>query len=264
MDKTVDTDPARSLDKRCYAIVKSVRESIPAAMADTPLRTTAEVMLSLTARMRLLKAGILESIDCGNDYCTNVLYRVYIEHMLRANAVFLLSLDNQPGAFALDYKRLAIEEEYAFLKAYESAGLDMPEPPRPALERLYPEAADMTDKDIRSLASPFQYKNLIKAIIKSVPLAEPNFITKIIPAYSRLSGFIHGGPTADRTMKELENPSSRRREMSEIAHLTVAMLCSAERWLLILAEHRDSSCAEALTHLNQMLDDPTSEGVAET
>ena len=240
----------RERDSRLNAITQVTRDKIPAAMKDTPLEKTTSVMMSLTARLRYLKTGILDLIEADNVYCANALYRVFLEHMLRVNAIFLWGLDNISDNLAEQYLKVEIAEEDAYLKGCEKAGLEMIKNRRESLVEMFPNAKTLTDKEIKELAHPFHIRNLINTIVESVKLIKPNFITKIIPNYSRLSGFVHGGPSADRIMNELADGARRWEELKEMADVAVGMLYSAERWLLIMAENRCPDCKSALALLN--------------
>jgi len=85
------------------------------------------------------------------------------------------------------------------------------------------------------LARPFQYKKLIEAINTSYGFNKPNFLSKIVPNFAELSGFVHGGPSTQIIMDAHAHPEAKATRLEQVAGLAVAMFCSAQRWLLILA-----------------------------
>ncbi|GAG39744.1 unnamed protein product, partial [marine sediment metagenome] len=81
----------------------------------------------------------------------------------------------------------------------------------------------------------FKYRTLIRTIRELINSDSPDFLSKIIPNYSELSGFVHGGPTAPEKLAWLRSEGLGEAELYHVADLSVSMLYSAQRWLLMLA-----------------------------
>lgn len=225
----------RHRDAQQSAVLRKVEVPIAVALQGTTFETTACVMGSLVERMGLLKDGILDLAEAGNLYCVNVLFRVFLEHVLRTMAIFRKSSSDHSDDFARHYLKLEVNEFYQYLKACKAAGLDIEGTPKGVLDQRFSQARSLREKDVREMAEPFKYRELIKTIQGLVPRDTPSFLEKIIPNYSKLSGFIHGGPSAAQALKDLSDKNRRKEEILRIADLAVHMFHSAERWYLKLA-----------------------------
>lgn len=225
----------RKTDAKLLAITEELHTRIPKALNGTIFEKTGEVMTSLVVRLGFLKNGILDLAEGDNLYSMCVLFRVFLEHDLRANAVYLKAVTEHSDNFADQYSQLRLSEASEYLRAYKTAELDIGDHPRTVLDRWFPEASSLTEGDIRKLAKPFQYRELIKTIRGLLGATAPDFLTKIIPNYSELSGFVHGGPSAGQALTLFLDDDTRTAEMVRLADLTVTILYSTERWLLVLA-----------------------------
>lgn len=253
MSATLESIRAR--DARQSAITKKLEAPIPVALEGTIFETTSRVMASLVDRMEHLKDGILDLGNRGNLYCVNVLFRVFLEHVLRTLAVFMRASTDHSDDFAERYLQLGLSEAFEYLNAYETAGLDIADSPKGVLNQWFPQARSLSEKEVRKLAEPFRYGALIKTIRELVPTDSPGFLDKIIPNYSSLSGFVHGGPSAGQSIDSFCDKGARAKEILRIADLTVAMFHSAERWLLVLATAAVPSLQPVLAELSSAMDE---------
>jgi len=222
-------------DKRLFAITEGIHIKNPDALRGTKFEKTTAVMASLIDRMGFLKTGILDMAETDNLYSVNVLFRAFLEHILKVNALFLKAVNELSDTFAEKYLQLQIVEAFKYLKAYKAAGLEIGEDPKTVLDQWFPMAKSLSNTDVGKLEDPFRYRELIRTINGLINTHGPNFLDKIIPNYSELSGFVHGGPTAEQVLAQFYETSTRQDELLRIADLTVSMFYSAERWLLILA-----------------------------
>ncbi len=232
---TTELNAIRKTDARLAAITEGLHGRIPKALEGTIFEKTGAVMTSLVVRLGFLKKGILALAEGDNLYGIGVLFRVFLEHILRVNALFLQASVERSDNFADQYSQLRLSEAFEYLKAYKVAGLDIGNHPKTVLDQWFPEARSLTEKDIGRLVKPFQYKELVKLMRQLLDAKAPDFLAKIIPNYSELSSFVHGGPSAGQALTLLLDDDSRVAEIVRITGLTVGMLYSAERWLLILA-----------------------------
>jgi hypothetical protein len=215
---------------------------------------TGAVMTSLVDRLGYLKDAILDLAEQDNFYAMSVLFRVFLEHILRANVIFMKAASEHSDDFANRYQELVVSEAFDYLRAYKAAGLDMAASPKTVLDQWFPRARSLAEKDIRKLAEPFRYLKLIRTTRDLLGAKSPDFLTKIIPNYSELSGFVHGGPSAAEAIARFGEDDSRRAEMLRIADLTIRMFHSAERWLLVLASSVESGLKRVLDQLSDAID----------
>ena len=84
------------------------------------------------------------------------------------------------------------------------------------MDQWIPEAQALSATKVRKLEDPFRYQTLIRTVRELIDTNSPDFLLKIIPNYSELSGFVHGGPTA-RTKLDLIHAEGLT--ASELCHL---------------------------------------------
>lgn len=247
----------RETDHSLSQIVANAHLQIPNALQSTPLHTTAIVLSSLIDGLVSLKTGILDLAATGNLYGTFVLFRVFLEHILKTNAIFLKTLDEKSDDFAEQYLRLRIKEAYDYLHACEQAGLQIGGNRKTVLEQWIPEAQTLSANKVKQLDDPFKYRALIRTIRELINSDSPDFLSKIIPNFSELSSFVHGGPTAREKLALLHSEGLDEAELCHVADLSVSMLYSAQRWLLMLASHIRPEFDELYNRLDEALNTQT-------
>jgi len=224
----------RGRDQQLCKVTRDCHSQVAQALQGTIYETTASVLSSLVEKLEVLKRGILDLGEVDNLYSMYVLFRVFLEHLLRVQAIFLVSVRQRSDSIAVEYLRLHLAEAFAYLKAYEKAGVDSDVLPNSQLDQWFAEAGSLSAKEIQEIEAPFRYRNLISTIRQEIGVSSPDFLSKIIPNYSELSAFVHGGPSADCVLHSFKDEVTRREEIVRVADLTVYMFHSAERWLLLL------------------------------
>jgi hypothetical protein len=127
--------------------------------------------------------------------------------------------------------------------------------PKSVLDISMPEAAKLTEKDVNKLGEPFTYKALIRTARELIAAPEAKLLLTIIPSYSELSGFVHGGPSAFEKLVSLSESGESDAQLIHVADVTVRMFYSAERWLLMLAAALDGGFQPYLTALDNGLNE---------
>lgn len=252
---TIPLASIRKVDARLSAITHQLPAKVAAALKGSRFEESGVVLTSLVDRLGCLKRGILDLAESDNFYAMSVLFRVFLEHTLRANAVFMKAACDGSDEFARKYMRLGLVEAFEYLKACEAAGIEVPENPSSPLNQWFPHARSLTGNDIRKLGEPFRYRVLIATIRGLIGASSPDFLAKIIPNYSELSGFVHGGPTAAQVVEHFADDARRQEEVIRVSELTVAMFHSAERWGLLLATSRQPSLQPVLDELSAAMAD---------
>lgn len=249
----MDIARVRHTDERVRQSVGDAHLQVSGAMKDTPLAVTSGALASLVDALGDLKAGILDSAESDNAYATFALFRVFLEHVLRALAIFQMAIseDNPSDEFAEKYYRLRIKEAFDYLRACESAGLELRDSPKSILDDVFDEARSLSNTKVKELEKPFQYRALIKLIRESIDSDSPDFLSKIIPNYGELSGFVHGGPSARVKLNHLKSAGLTEAELLRVADLSVAMYASSYRWLLVMASAFCPQFNEPLDRLNK-------------
>ena len=111
-------DEMRDYDRRLGEIADSAERVIPSMVSNHPAGTAATVLSHLVGSMASLKNAYLDLADSGNTYGGCAILRIFLEHSLRAIAVFLQSA-GQNFALAEGYIRLREAEARKYLEALE-------------------------------------------------------------------------------------------------------------------------------------------------
>lgn len=234
-------------------IAPGVHNRIPFATRSTKYAKTADVLSGLVYGLEALKDGMLATAETGNLYSTNVLFRSFLEHMLKVMAVFLEGVKGGNEGFAEQFIRVRLVEAKEYLKAYDAAGLDMAERPPTGLEPFFEEGQKLSNKEAEDIGKPFKYKALIKTITDHIGVAKPNILSKIIPNYSELSGFVHGGPSVFCIIDLIPDEETKAAYIEQRADLVVSMCYSAKRYLLATAAEVCGEFIPDLTALEEAM-----------
>ncbi len=222
-------DELREYDKRLAEIADGAERVIPGMVGKHTAGTAATALSHLVGSMASLKNAYLDLADSGNTYAGCAILRIFLEHSLRAIAVFLQST-GQNFALAEGYMRLREVEAKEYLDALKKAGIEESELKDSPLEPWFAMGRALSKKQKDELKAPFTYKNLIDVIREELgDTTEKSSLLNIIPNYSELSGFVHGGPTT-AVMLEL-----REANFLEDAQLVISMFYCIKRYLLELA-----------------------------
>jgi hypothetical protein len=248
-----DLNLVRDRDARSFAIIAGTNADIGNALKGKEFEKTANIMCSLIERMGFLKTAILDVAETDNLYATYVLHRVFLEHTLKVCALFLKATEANTEDFTEQYLKLRLVETFKDLKARVEAGLDIGGEPKTVLDQRFPEAQSLSDKEVRKLSEPFHLDAIIKVIRDLINAQPPDFLSKVIPTYGELSGFVHGGPTASDVLEQFQDQATRQKEVLRTADLTVSMLYSAERWLLELASSVSAVFDQTRDNLNNAM-----------
>lgn len=197
--------------------------------------STAKVLSSLVDGLERLKDGILDLAEAGNLYAVNALFRVFLEHMLKTLGIFQRATQEKTDDFANAYVKTIFKEAADYKKALTAAGLTLDNPEQYILHPWFEEAGKLKPGELDELARPFHYKKLIGTINASYGFTQPNVLSKIVPNFAELSGFVHGGPSTQLIMDAHAHPVAKAARLEQVAGLVVAIFCSAKRWLLMLA-----------------------------
>lgn len=220
-------DELRECDQRLFESTDEVERIIPGAVGTEPVGTAATALAHLVGSMSSLKDGYLDLVEEDNTYSSCVILRVFLEHSLRALAIFLQS-SGKKFALAEGYMQLRGCEAKDYMKALNFAGIEESDlagsPLKPWLDM------GSAIKEPKKVKDPFTVKELIGAIRMELGDTDTkSFLLRIVPNYAELSAFVHGGPSTS-FMEEL-----REQNCLADSQLVVSMFYSTKRYLLTLA-----------------------------
>lgn len=244
-------DKLLAKDKRLSKIASGIEKRIPNEVQNDAIAESCAVLAHLVGALSDLKDGYLILAESKNLYSANVQLRVFLEHVLKAMAVFL-EASRQDKTLAEGYFRLAEVEARAYLKALEYAGIDEEEMDGTPTSVLFAKGKALTNRAKTEIEDPFRHKNLIQSIrqVLGDEAAEP-FLLKIVPNYAELSGFVHGGPSTSLILLAAENCKSEK--LYQDAELVVSMFFSVKRYLLMLVSELNQEFNAAYNELNEAI-----------
>lgn len=150
---------------------------------------------------------------------------------------------------------MILVEASQYKKAIKDGKLDQDAANHSALAPWFNEAAALTNSQREKIESPFKYKQLIEAINKQLGNNNiPNILTKIIPNYAELSGFVHGGPSAWLILDSIPQEQIQANLLRD-AKMVVGMTASARKWLLTIAEEANPDLLLRLHWFSKVLEE---------
>lgn len=183
---------------------------------------TANTFLIFITKTNFIKESIFELYESQNIYSINILFRSLIEHYLRFQYMFFRVLIDKNDDIGEDYlKFCSLSENIDTGKAWKEIAkileLNPTADPYELLKEIIPDFKKYTKEEISKRSDQFRYKNIIRFINnklnKENKFEGNEFLLKIIPIYSELSSFVHGGPGADQTLFNTINEKDRKEEV---------------------------------------------------
>lgn len=206
----------READDRFFEIVKEHGADVFGAGFKTKFPQTLRAMSMFCAKANSLKTAMFDVIDSNNPYAFRVLYRSFCEHYLRFTYLWVRMTKEKTDQVGKEYYSYcgAVEAlDYGnSLKAAERlVGNDAVADFSGAMEKLYPEAAHLSKKQLEGYSGKFKYRAILRYLagedIGFVSSKTP-FLSAIVPAYALYSSFVHGGPYTDMEMFEYTKPEA--------------------------------------------------------
>jgi len=206
----------RELDERVFAIVEEHGSEALTAGLKTKFPQTLRAMAIFCAKANSLKTAMFDMIDSNNPYAFRVLYRSFCEHYLRFTYLWVrMSKDKSDDVGKEYYSYCGAVEALDYgnsLRVAESLiGNDVSANFSDAIEKLYPEAAHLSKKELDEYSGKFKYRAILRYLAgEGIGFVSPKtpFLSAIVPAYALYSSFIHGGPYTDMEMFEYGNPET--------------------------------------------------------
>lgn len=227
------------------------------------LPNTGQVMTTFVTKTNFLKTAIFDLCESDNLYAANIVFRSLIEHVLKAQYVFMMWAEEKNDNVGENYRKwYEASELYDYIKSWEAVSKlvnsgKSKAVPEEAFYEIRPDLKEKTIKEIKSIADQFKYRSIIKYMNEKVPnhskSTDESFLLKIIPSYAELSGYVHGGPSADKELMTFTDEHEREIKLIEIADLTVHMAASINSYLLIMLMNLDKSFEKLFIKLKKAL-----------
>lgn len=247
----------RDKDDEIFAKFEEISPVIYELPKIDKFKKTGNAMLSLFSKLGFLKTGILDVAETGNVYTFNILFRSFLEHMLRANYIFMRWADEKTDEPGEEYFSLKPLEEFEYIKAWNWAvrksGGKMEKSPKAIFKEIYPDIDNERLIKLEEIQSKFRYRQIIQSINSILNESEINILHKIVPTYSQLSSFTHGGPYTDALLEEYLSETDREKYLYETSDMTVMMFYSFVRWLFLMLAGIDDKYNSHLVKIHETI-----------
>lgn len=225
----------RNRDNEIFEVFKEFFPwTVPLLGKATVPSKTIQVFIQFITNMDFLKTGIFDLCESDNLYAANILYRSMIEHHLRFMYVWFRHLKERTDSAADDYLTSCyLDEAIKYGKSWRRVAKlvgDVPgEDPITVIRRIHPGLVNESAKSIQEKADKFKVPIIMEFLIQNwrssdaMKESRPDVLMKLLPLYSELCSFVHGGPDAFRETLALGDEAKRTNENVRVAQ---------EAWLL--------------------------------
>lgn len=194
-------DGVREKNDEYFEVAQGIMPVLFKFLKQCQHRKTFWALLSFYTHLSTLKNALIDLSEENNIYSMKVLYRVFLEHWLKGTYVWVRYTKEKTDDVGIEYNSLvrigeelkygnSIKQVSVILDA-ETKNLDVWD----TLCKYDPNLKKLNKKDVVSNIKKFEYKSIVKYLVDNkAPGAD--WIGIIIPEYSELSSFVHGGPGA--------------------------------------------------------------------
>jgi len=227
MNLSTQINKIRDVDDQIFKLVDASLIDLTKDILKSKYPLTSKALIMLVTKSNFIKNSIFDICENEDLYSANILYRSLIEHSLRYQFIIMNCSENKNDDIGIDYyKYCDMGENLDFLKALKSTNAMFADPSFEELDtwkeisRFDKRFLKSTPKEIKAKKEQFNYKNMIKFLSSTLSLQKGMF-KKIIPIYSELSSFVHGGPQGENTFfTNAIDEEARKRKLINICEIT--------------------------------------------
>ncbi|MCJ7651080.1 MAG: hypothetical protein MUP85_20925 [Candidatus Lokiarchaeota archaeon] len=238
----------RDIDDKIFETVKDLTKNIPWLINESPIPYTAEFFLMYIRSSNFIKNSIFDCSETEDLYSVKILFRSLIEHYLRFQFVFTkygLSKNDEESKKYFEILELSEHLDYlkslkkvAFIQSNDISSLN---DVWDDLSLKFPSFKKFPIKELEKYAQEFSIKNVITFLEEKIgPNEKENgFLLKIIPEYSELSSFVHGGIFAYKNHNDFLEQNERTKEFLRICGLSLQIASSIKMFsYLVFYQHK--------------------------
>jgi hypothetical protein len=187
--------------------------------------------ISFIPKVESIRCGMFEVAQKEESYSFRILQRSLIEHYCKFMYIWLRYAEEHNDDVGKDFFVFGTaKENLDYLKAMKNSaemlGGLLTRSPIDIVNDLQPSLDNMSVTQLRTAATQFKYKHTAKYIHQKMAKpehAECGLMVSIIPLYSELSSFVHGGPSSLNFCKEHEDPETMYSSIIESLSVTQMM-----------------------------------------
>jgi hypothetical protein len=172
--------------------------------------------ISFIPKIESIRCGMFEVAHKEESYSFRILHRSLIEHYCKFMYIWFRYAEERADDVGREYYIFGTaKENLDYIKAMQNSaemlGGVLARPPIEVINDLHPLIDNMSSTQLRRVAAKFTYKNTAQYIHHKMAKPEHTecgLMVSVIPLYSELSSFVHGGPSSLSFCKELEDPDA--------------------------------------------------------
>lgn len=258
-----DIEKLREIDFEIHNIFEKNGPVIIEFTKSDKIPKTSNTFLLFITKTNFIKEAIFELSESQEIYSINILFRSLIEHFLRFQYMFFRVLMDKNDSIGDDYIRFcSLSENIDTGKAWKDVAkiLDTnpTADPYEILKEVKPDYKDFSKDDIIKKAEQFRYKNIIQFINnklnKDQTFERNEFLLKIIPIYSDLSSFVHGGPSADQALFETMDMNKRIEAVKNKVELAFIIAGTVKLFSYFVFYQYDKRLGDAFAQTRKLID----------
>lgn len=226
MDLVTHIDKIRDVDDNIFKIIEASLLDLTMEVLKSEYPFTGKALVMLVTKSNFIKNSIFDVCENEDLYSANILYRSLIEHFLRHQYLFLNYAKRKNDDIGIDYYNYCdMGENLDFLKSIKSTNkIFDPEHPDintwEEISKLDKRFSKISPKELKEKSEQFRYRNIIKFLSSTLSLKD-SMLNKIIPLYSELSSFVHGGPYGENMLfAHGVNEKDRIEKLKNICEMT--------------------------------------------
>lgn len=181
----------------------------------TKFPKTIKVLIRFDSKIEFIKEGLIQANSLNNNYLSNILLRVLIEHLLVAHYIWtknrIEKSDKVAECYYLEYSISEYLKQINYSLSVENIKNNLPKKVTfNNVKEKYPGLEEMTQEqlvEVNIIANQFDIRNIGNYLVNECP-KEDIFMEihvvmlKFLDMYNRLSSYIHAGPYAEYELYE--------------------------------------------------------------
>lgn len=257
----------RELDFEIQDIFEKNDPLIFKLLKNDKIPKTSNTILLFITKTSFIKESIFELYESQNIYSINILFRSLIEHYLRFQYIFFRVLIDKNDNIGEEYLRFCslsenIDTGNAWKDVSKILDINPAADPYEILKEVNSDFKKFSKQEIVTKSNQFRYKNIIRFINETINKENRfkgnEFFLQIIPIYSDLSSFVHGGPSADQTLFKIKKEEDRVENLINKIELSFMITATVKLFSYLVFYQYDKGFENAYTETKKLIDKITS------
>ena len=224
-------------------------------------------LLSFIPKVESIRSGMFEVAKIEESYSYRILLRSLIEHYCKFMYICMRYGEERTDNIGKAYLIFgSAKEKLDYIKAMktvsEMLGTTLLRSPIDILKDFQPFLDNMSDAQLQASSLQFTYKNTAKYIHEKTYKSEnkqSDLIVSILPLYSELSSFVHGGPSSLSFCKELENSETMYDNIIENLSVSQMMTFHVQAMTFLTYYQKDKKFGDPYNVMTKYLDKMSNE-----